>query len=134
MTTERKMYDLQNKDHVDELLKMLDDNDKNDITEYFSDESDTDGEDQFINNINTLSLEEFWNNIERFSLIMSIKRFKFIIRCLRFDDCLTRQERKKQDRLAAVQEIFTQFVRNCQKNYWLGENVTLDEKLEAFRG
>lgn len=65
---------------------------------------------------------------------MSIKRFKFITRCLRFDDKITREERKKTDRLAAIREIFTIFVANCQKCYTLGENVTIDEKLEGFRG
>lgn len=87
---------------------------------------------------NRQSLEELWgtngDGVEKFGLVMNIKRFKFIIRCLRFDDRLTREERKKQDRLAAVRDIFTKFVQNCQKNYSLGENVTLDEKLEAFRG
>lgn len=28
--------------------------------------------------------------------------------------------------------VFTQFVVNCQKNYSLWENVTLDEMLEGF--
>lgn len=87
---------------------------------------------------NRLSLEELWgtngDGVEKFGLVMSIKRFKFIIRCLRFDDRQTREERKKVDKLAAVRDIFTKFVENCQRNYSLGENVTLDEKLEAFRG
>ncbi|XP_026476242.1 piggyBac transposable element-derived protein 4 [Ctenocephalides felis] len=87
---------------------------------------------------NRLCLEELWgingDGVEKFHLVMSIKRFKFIMRCLRFDDRLTRYERKQEDRLAAVREIFTQFVHNCKKNYSLGEYVTVDEKLEAFRG
>lgn len=87
---------------------------------------------------NRLSLEELWgtngDGVEKFGLVMNIKRFKFIVRCLRFDDLRTREARKKLDRLAPVRDIFTRFVQNCQKNYCLGENVTIDEKLEAFRG
>ncbi|KAF2888527.1 hypothetical protein ILUMI_17646, partial [Ignelater luminosus] len=226
MTTKRKLHDSQNRDHVDELLKMLDDDDENDISEDFGDESDTDGKNQIeslqdnseteqedesnnsneemelnkekdkitkwvynpkskrvrvqtqnlikrltgvINEIlhantnqyiedtkdkydrerdakpidlvdlkmfigllflagvyqcNRLSLKELWDSIERLSLVMSIKRLKFIIRCLRFDDRFTREERRKRNQLAVVPD--------CQKNYSLGENVTLDEKLEAF--
>jgi hypothetical protein len=30
--------------------------------------------------------------------------------------------------------LFAAFVENCKKYYSLGENVTFDEKLEAFRG
>lgn len=87
---------------------------------------------------NRQSLEDLWgtdgDGVEKFGLVMSIKRFKFIIRCIRFDDRLTREDRKINDRLAAVRDIFTKFVRNCQKSYCLGENVTIDEKLESFRG
>lgn len=87
---------------------------------------------------NRQSLEELWgtngDSVEKFGLVMNIKQFKFIIRCLRFDDLRSRDERKKLDRLAPVRDIFTRFVQNCQKNYCLGENVTIDEKLEAFRG
>ena len=56
------------------------------------------------------------------------------MKCIQFDDRTTREERKKQDRLAPVRDIFAAFVDNCKKCYYLGENVTTDEKLEAFRG
>lgn len=36
MTTQRKIYDLENKGHVEELLKMLDDEDEDDIIEDFA--------------------------------------------------------------------------------------------------
>ena len=42
------------------------------------------------------SLEELWgtegDGIEKFALVMNLKRFKFLIRCLRFDDQSTRAQ------------------------------------------
>ena len=39
---------------------------------------------------NRQSLEELWgtegDGVEHFGLVMSIKRFKFLLRCMRFDD------------------------------------------------
>lgn len=87
---------------------------------------------------NRQSLEELWGEdgfgVERFRLVMSLKRFKFLMRCMRFDDLDTREIRKANDKLAAVREMFTIFVSNCQKCYSLGRDVTVDEKLEGFRG
>lgn len=87
---------------------------------------------------NRQNLDDLWSSdgmgVELFRLVMSERRFRFLIRCLRFDDRETRLERKSVDKLAAVREIFSIFVRNCQTNYSLGTNVTIDEKLEAFRG
>ena len=87
---------------------------------------------------NRQSLEELWgtdgDGVEKFSLVMNIKRFKTLIRCLRFDDLTTRVERKKIDRLAPIREVFEKFVENCQKSYSVGENITIDEMLPGFRG
>ncbi|MGR0272097.1 hypothetical protein ACUWC3_28740, partial [Klebsiella pneumoniae] len=55
---------------------------------------------------NRQSLEELWGEdgcgVERFHLVMNLKRFKFLVRCTRFDDINTRASRKAQDKLAAV--------------------------------
>lgn len=87
---------------------------------------------------NRQNLEELWgrenDGIEKFSLVMSLRRFKTLIRCLRFDDRDTRTQRKQFDRLCPIREIFEMFVENCQKSYCLGENVTIDEMLPGFRG
>lgn len=82
---------------------------------------------------NRLNLEELWR-MDDFLTVMSIKRFQFLMRAIRFDDLETREERRKADRLAPIRSIFEEFVGNCQKCYSLGDNVTIDEKLEAFRG
>ncbi|XP_035223678.1 uncharacterized protein LOC118196351 [Stegodyphus dumicola] len=53
---------------------------------------------------------------------------------MRFDDIQTRQSRKELDKLAPIREFFENFVENWQKSYSVGEYVTIDEKLEFFRG
>lgn len=87
---------------------------------------------------NRQNLEELWgkegDGIEKFGLVMNIKRFKTLMRCLRFDDRKTREDRKKIDRLAPIRDIFLKFVKNCQESYIPGENVTIDEMLPGFRG
>ncbi|XP_045482051.1 uncharacterized protein LOC123686113 [Harmonia axyridis] len=83
-------------------------------------------------------LEELWgqegDGIEKFSLVMSMKRFKFLIRSLRFDDRTTRDQRKTLDRLAPIREIFDKFIMNCQNSYVPTENVTIGEMLLGFSG
>lgn len=65
---------------------------------------------------------------------MSLQRFRFLLRHLRFDDKVTRDERKKLDKLCPIRDLFDTFNSNCQKHYSMSEYVTIDEKLEAFRG
>lgn len=55
------------------------------------------------------------------------------MRCMRFEDTTTRDEKRKTDKIAAIRVIFTMLVQNSQKSYSLGQNVTIDEKL-GFRG
>ena len=65
---------------------------------------------------------------------MSQKRFTFIAYCLRFDDKLSREERKKNDKLAPIREIFDMFIHACHSNYIPGFDCTVDESLLSFRG
>lgn len=51
---------------------------------------------------------------------MSFKRFEFLLDCLRFDHKTTRADDK--------------LIINCYNNYKPGRYVTIDEKLEKFRG
>lgn len=86
---------------------------------------------------NRQNLKELWGTdgfgVDLFHTVMNL-RFKFLIRCLRFDNKNTREERKIHDKIAPIREIFTLFVENCKKHYSSGQNVTIDEKLEGFRG
>nr|CAI5841395.1 unnamed protein product [Callosobruchus analis] len=65
---------------------------------------------------------------------MSQRRFRFLLRVIRFDDKRTRVERSELDKLAPVKEVFELFTENCKQSYAVGEYVTLDEMLFAFRG
>lgn len=83
-------------------------------------------------------LEDLWSadglGVEYFRATMSLRRFKFLLRALRFDDIRTRRQRKAQDKLAPIRKVYQEFVERCQKYYSLSEYVTVDEMLEAFRG
>ncbi|KAJ8960455.1 hypothetical protein NQ318_013739 [Aromia moschata] len=88
--------------------------------------------------VNRLNIEELWQTdgtgIEIFRLVMSLKRFQLLSRCLRFDDKDFREERRKTDQLAPIRELFDIFVDNCRNGYSLSEYVTVGEKLEGFKG
>jgi len=64
---------------------------------------------------------------------MTDKRFKEILRFLRFDDKSTRADRVVGDKAAAVSELFDMFVENCKK-YYMPSEATIDEQLVGFRG
>lgn len=71
---------------------------------------------------------------EIFRLVMSQKRFLFLINCLRFNNRDTRDERKNENPTAAISEIFDEFINNCKLNYSLSSCATIDEMLISFRG
>lgn len=83
-------------------------------------------------------LADFWVTnglgIDVFRMAMSEKRFRFLVRCLRFDNKQTRELRRTTDKLAAVRDLFSAFIANCKLHYHLGQNVTIDEMLPGFRG
>ena len=68
--------------------------------------------------------------IEVTRAVMTYERFLFLLRSIRFDDKNTRQERRVNDKLAAIRRILNEFVTNCKNSYSLSEFVTVDEKLE----
>lgn len=85
-----------------------------------------------------LNTEELWSTdgsgVELFRIVMSRNRFHLLLSCLRFDNKNTRQERKAQDKLAPLREVFDIFVNKCKTNYSVGQNVTIDEMLTKFKG
>jgi len=64
----------------------------------------------------------------------SERSFCFLLRCIRFDDRATRDERQKEEPFAPVSQIWEVFINNCKQRYCPGENITIDEQLLAFRG
>lgn len=85
-------------------------------------------------NIHHLCYNSKGNGMESCYLTMSEKRFRFLVRCLRFDDVHDRAVRKQIEKLAPIRDIFTLMVDNFQKYYCPSEYVTIDEQLLAFRG
>lgn len=84
-------------------------------------------------NLDDLYANDF-TGVEFLRSTMSLRRLRFLLSSIRFDDANTRQERRQLDKLAPLREIFELFNENCLNNYTLGENVTIDEMLEPFRG
>lgn len=83
------------------------------------------------------NLEELWSTDLGFYIYratMSLPRFRFISTCLRFDDKTTRQERVREDRLAAIRNLWDRFVEHCCTYYTPYEICTIDEQLLGFRG
>lgn len=91
-----------------------------------------------ITGSNKTNTADLWDRngygVEMLHLGMSLQRFRFLLRCLRFDDKNTREERRKTDKLAPIRSLFDMFVENCQNGYHLSEYVTIDEMLPGFRG
>ncbi|KAL6419331.1 hypothetical protein ACFW04_013915 [Cataglyphis niger] len=87
---------------------------------------------------NHQNLYELWEQgglgVNVCRLTMNVKRFKFLLRCLRFDDYRDRVLKKEIDKLAPIREIFEMFVNNFEKYYSVGEFVTIDKQLVAFWG
>lgn len=82
---------------------------------------------------------ELWDNshgtgCELVYVTMSEHRFRFLIRCLRFDDIRDREQRKALDKLAAIRLLFDKFVANSANAFKPSDYLTLDEQLVAFRG
>ncbi|XP_046686188.1 piggyBac transposable element-derived protein 4-like [Homalodisca vitripennis] len=69
-----------------------------------------------------------------FLATMSCKRFEILISCLRFDDSTTREQRKAEDKAAAISDLFNQLISNGRGLFCPKANVTVDEMLVPFRG
>ncbi|KAL4130781.1 hypothetical protein QTP88_008170 [Uroleucon formosanum] len=91
-----------------------------------------------VNRSGRQNLEDLWDQsgfgVEIFHVTMSLKRFRFLLRCLRFDDMGDRIQRREIDKLAPIRELFELFVENCKKCFSPSEYVTIDEELVKFRG
>ncbi|UYV83718.1 hypothetical protein LAZ67_23002315, partial [Cordylochernes scorpioides] len=66
-----------------------------------------------------------------FRSVMSVKRFLFLLLCIRFDNFKTRC---KEDRLSPIRDIFQTIIEKFQSCYTPAEYLTVDEMLVGFRG
>lgn len=91
-----------------------------------------------INKSSKRNIFDLWDTtvfgIESFHATMSIQRFRYLLRCLRFGDIRDRESRREIDKLAPLREVFEILVHNCQKSYSIGAFVIIDQELMKFRG
>ena len=69
-----------------------------------------------------------------FRAAMSLKMFKKIHGCIRFDDREERLSSTVRDKLAPIRNVFDRWNSNLKCMYTPGKNVTVDEQLIPFRG
>jgi hypothetical protein len=58
----------------------------------------------------------------------------FLVYCLRFDNSTTRAQRRANDKLAPIRNMYYKFIAACEANYTPGTGCTVDESLHGFRG
>lgn len=86
---------------------------------------------------NDESLESLWSEAYGrpiFRATMSLKRFKQISAILRFDKRSDREARRQSDKLAAVRDMWDEWVKLLPMFYNPNINITIDEQLLSFRG
>ena len=69
-----------------------------------------------------------------FRATMGRQRFHLITRFIRFDDKVSRQQRRQQDKLAAFRTIWNSFVKRCQESFIPGYEIAVDEQIIPYRG
>ena len=74
------------------------------------------------------------SGIPIFRATMPEARFRFLVNCLRFDNKVTRAQRKETDKLAAFREVFERSINKMKDLYVPSEFTTIDEQLVGFRG
>jgi hypothetical protein len=82
------------------------------------------------------AVEALWgpNGRHIFPKTMALTRFKHMCALLRFDDKLTRNNRRRNDKFAPIRTLFESAMKQMPKYYKPGESVTIDETLVPFRG
>ncbi|CAD7091433.1 unnamed protein product [Hermetia illucens] len=65
---------------------------------------------------------------------MTLKKFKLINECIRFDDKEQRKGIRSRDKLAPIRNVYDKWVNRLKMCYTVGKNVTVDEQLVPFRG
>lgn len=64
----------------------------------------------------------------------STPRHQWLLNMLRFDSISTREQHRRERKLAPIKEISNLFFLNCQKQFIPGYYTCIDEQLFGFRG
>ncbi|KAG8238842.1 hypothetical protein J437_LFUL018605 [Ladona fulva] len=65
---------------------------------------------------------------------MARNRFAHILQFIRFDDKSTLDQRRANDKFAAIRDVWVWFVEDWKRLFEAFEDITIDEQLVAFRG
>ena len=87
---------------------------------------------QKLRNIYTVYFHKSSNPI--YKATMRINRFKFLVRCIQFDNFTARPQRWRPDRFAAFREFFKCFNENCAQLRKPSEYLTIHESLYPHQG
>ena len=86
---------------------------------------------------NFTDLRHLWDPIDSrpfYRVTMALNRFKFLLRCMRFDNYRSRPARQRTDRLATIPEVWDMFNNNLRNIYVPNEALTVNEQLVGYRG
>ena len=86
---------------------------------------------------NFTKLDNLWqpeDSTPFYRAVMSLVCFKFLLRCLQFDNWHTREERKVHNKFAAVAEVWDIFLINLRRACIPDDCITVDEQLVRYRG
>jgi hypothetical protein len=86
---------------------------------------------------NFTDLHDLWNVQESrpfYRATISLQRFKFFLRTVRFDDIRTREDRRRNDSLAAFRELWDMLLFQIRSSYVPNDDLTVDEQLVGYRG
>ena len=75
---------------------------------------------------NFTDLRRLWDPIDSrpfYRVTMALNRFKFLLRCMRFDNYRSRPARQRTDRLAAIREVWEMFNNNLCNIYVPNETI-----------
>ncbi|XP_046391494.1 piggyBac transposable element-derived protein 4-like [Ischnura elegans] len=86
---------------------------------------------------NHTSYDVLWSQLYGppiFRATMGLKRFKYLLAFILFDDKAKRSVRPQKDKFAPIREVWEKLNTNFKKHYLPGSNITVDEQLIPYRG
>ena len=81
---------------------------------------------------NNTPIKQLWSKEWGHSIFgntMGRNRYQKIMKHLRFDDFLSRRQRRQTDKFCLISEVWNCFIENCKKCYIPSFDLTIDEQL-----
>lgn len=69
-----------------------------------------------------------------FRTIMTEKNFLYVLKVIRFDDVLSRRQRRSEDKFAPIRDLWERWVKLLPTFYNPHDCITVDEQLLGFHG